>query len=40
MSMGFILALGFTSATYDLYRRLRKETLIKAQQNYLAILRK
>ena len=32
MIMGFILALGLTSATYDLYRTLRKETLIKASK--------
>ena len=30
--MGFILALGLTSASYDLYRTLRKETLIKASK--------
>jgi hypothetical protein len=32
MIMGFILTLGLTSATYDLYRTLRKETLIKASK--------
>ena len=30
MIMEFILALGLTSATYDFYRVLRKETLLKA----------
>jgi hypothetical protein len=32
MIMGFMLALGLTSATYDLYHTLRKETLIKASK--------
>ena len=30
MIIGFILALGLTSVTYDFYRTLRKETLLKA----------
>ena len=32
MIMGFILALGLTSVTYDFYRTLRKETLLKASK--------
>jgi hypothetical protein len=32
MIMGFILASGLTSATYDFYRVLRKETLLKASK--------
>jgi len=32
MIMGFILALGLTSITYDSYRTLRKETLLKASK--------
>lgn len=30
VTTGFILTLGLTSATYDFYRVLRKETLLKA----------
>ena len=38
MIIGFILTLGLTSATYDFYRILRKETLIKASKKlYQAI---
>lgn len=32
MIMGFILTLGLTSATYDFYRMLRRETLLKASK--------
>ena len=32
MIMGFILALGLTSATYDFCRTLRRETLIKVSK--------
>jgi len=33
MIMGFILSLGLTSATYDFYLVLRKETLLKASKD-------
>jgi len=32
MIMGFILTLGLTSVTFDFYRMLRRETLLKASK--------
>ncbi len=32
MIMGFVLILGLTSATYNFYRMLKRETLLKASK--------